>query len=118
MKLTIEGKTVDMKLTAEDITKVVIEVSEKYRKSMGGIPSSNWKDAKGVVDRYIKNDLTPEEDHNDWMVKGINSGWSYGKEINVESKKHSLLLPFEKLSPEHQILEHMVYSIVKVLKEV
>jgi len=41
--------------------------------------------------------ITPEENHNNWMKKKTEQGWVYGEVKDFEKKTHPDLVPFDEL---------------------
>jgi hypothetical protein len=42
-------------------------------------------------------DITPEENHNNWMKMKVSQGWVYGEVKDFEKKMHPDLVPFDDL---------------------
>ena len=42
-------------------------------------------------------DVTPEENHNNWMKMKVSQGWVYGEVKDFEKKTHPDLVPFNDL---------------------
>jgi hypothetical protein len=52
-------------------------------------------------------DMTPEENHNNWMIFRKSQGWIYGEVKDKEKKTHPDLVPFDKLPKVEQMKDTM-----------
>ena len=51
----------------------------------------------GIRFRDANPDITPEENHANWMLMKVQQGWKYGEVKDFEKKTHPDLLPFDEL---------------------
>ena len=56
----------------------------------------------GVKFNLSHRDSTPEENHNNWMKKKIEDGWTFGPEKDEIKKTHPDLIPYRDLPQEEQ----------------
>ncbi|WP_203368656.1 RyR domain-containing protein [Cysteiniphilum marinum] len=109
------------------IAKIAHEINKSYCEALGDTSQPTWEDApqwqkdsvmNGVNFHLNNPNLTPEQNHKNWLDLKINDGWTYGKEKDVENKKHPCVLPYEEL-PKDQRLKNVIFrQVVVCLKDV
>jgi hypothetical protein len=78
------------------------------------VPS--WKRTSVMVGAHVAIDrptLSPKMSHALWCDHMRSNGWTYGETKDSEKRTHPCLLPFSKLSIEHQVKDHMFLAIVR-----
>ena len=63
-------------------------------------------------------DMTPEENHENWMKYKIEQGWVYGEVKDFEKKTHPDLVPFDqlpKIEADKDIMDVMMNKAVNDL---
>lgn len=51
--------------------------------------------------------------HQRCMKEGMDGGWTYGEVVDKAKKRHPDILPWEKLSMEQRIKEHIFSAVIK-----
>ncbi len=51
----------------------------------------------GIIFALENPDITPEENHNNWMKMKVKQGWIYGNVKDFDKKTHPDLVPFNEL---------------------
>jgi len=58
---------------------------------------------RDAIDAFIKNpELTPSDNHDNWMAYRLSQGWVYGEVKDKEKKTHPDLVPFGDLPTVEQ----------------
>lgn len=113
-----------MKLTNEQIAKVVHEANRAYCEVLGDKSQVAWSWAptwqqesaiEGVSVLIADPSMTPEEQHKAWMGRKVAEGWVYGEQKDATKKTHPALLPYHQLSEEQQIKDYLFQGIVRAL---
>lgn len=114
-----------MKITTEQIAKVVHEINKAFCEQIGDHTLVAWEETPqdikdvviGGVQFHIDNpDAGPDASHNNWMAAKIAQGWTYGPVKNAPTKQHPCIVPFEQLSLNDRIKDVLVMQTVHSLK--
>jgi hypothetical protein len=57
----------------------------------------------------------PSDSHESWLRQKQAEGWVYGEVKNPATKEHPCMVPYEKLSPEQQVKDHIFFAIVTAM---
>lgn len=79
-----------------------------------------WKEhVKIVVARCFVNMEVPtgKELHQRCYAEGVAAGWTYSDIIDTEKKQHPDVLPWEEMSQEQRITDHIMSAIIKSFLE-
>lgn len=82
--------------------------------------SPNWDDldqetkdsAMNGVFAHIKEDISPEQSHENWMQFKIGTGWTFGPVKDEVKKEHPLLVPYSELSQTDKLKDKLFRAIV------
>ena len=107
------------------IAKICHQANKAFCEINGDDSQKDWDEAeswqknsaiKGVMFRI--NDPKSEYDaqHNSWMQEKIDTGWTYGKVKNAETKTHPCMVPFRELPKFQQQKDILFCAIVDALK--
>lgn len=72
----------------------------------------------GVKNCLEKNLLTAESIHNNYLNKRIKEGWQLGSEYDEDKKTSKILMEFNKLPIEQQILDKLFPAIIRALEPI
>lgn len=111
---------------AERIARIAHEVNRTYCSAIGDMSQVAWEDAEpwqktsalaGVV--FVQEDptATPEDCHESWREQKAAEGWVYGPVKDAEKKEHPCMVPYNELSVEQRVKDHLFRTIVKLLSE-
>lgn len=107
------------KPTVEEIAEQCHEANRRYCESIGDNTQVEWNKAEdwqkesainGVKFKLENPDITPEQQHENWMKDKKADGWKYGKKKDAEKKTHPCMVPYEKL-PEDQRLKDEIFQL-------
>ena len=113
-----------MSMTIEDVARVAHEVNLAYCQSIGDYSHVEWDKApqwqrdaaiRGV-EIHLKDNLTPDVSHKQWMFGMIADGWTFGQQKDPEAKKHPCLVHYPYLPREQQIKDHIFVAVVRSLR--
>jgi hypothetical protein len=100
LKLFAENKS----MSREEFIAFVRHIGWVYYQIAAGQPYNevaNEDQTKSLVDgiRYADahTDMTPEQNHENWMQMKISQGWVYGPVKDFDKKTHPDLVPFDQL---------------------
>jgi len=107
------------------IAGIAHSVNRAYCLSLGDNSQPVWADAPewqrnsaiAGVRAHLKDELTPEQSHENWMKVKISEGWTYGPEKNVELKTHNCMVPFDQLPIELQVKDSLFKAVVDGYKQ-
>ena len=72
-----------------------IAVGQEYNEKINNDQMVSLLDGIEYLD--ANPDITPEENHNNWMKMKVSQGWVYGGVKDFEKKTHPDLVPFDEL---------------------
>ncbi len=114
-------------LVIENIARIAHEANRAYCAAHADYSHVSWEQTppilrdsivSGVMEKIANPGITPEESHDLWLDGKINYGWKYGEEKSIENKTHPCMVPYEELSPEHRVKDHLLTSIVTAVMSV
>lgn len=100
-----------------EVARCAHEIVRGYREAIGDGSCPPWDEsepherqaaAQRVIEVLKKRHLTLGEMHAEWCEGMREAGWVYGEEMNVETKHHNLLVPFDQL-PEASRIEDALF---------
>ena len=108
----------------ELIAKVVHNVNRAFCITMGDNSQEIWENAPqwqkdsviNAINRIMENDSTPEQVHEMWMEEKLRSGWVYGDVKDVELKTHPCIVPYNELSHDQKVKDHLVKAVIDSFK--
>ena len=107
-----------------EIARIAHETNRTYCEILGDDSQPFWEDAPdwqrdsamNGVEAIIHGTVErPEQSHENWLREKENDGWVYGKLKNPEQKTHPCMVPFDQLSLEQQMKDHLFFAIVMTL---
>lgn len=108
-----------------EIAAICHEINRIYSKYLNeAVPS--WIDAPGdhkesMISgvRFTVNnpDLTPKDQHSNWMQEKAARGWKYGRVKSDELKTHPCLVPYELLSVDQRRKDYIFQALVRILSQ-
>jgi hypothetical protein len=110
-------------MTITEIAQVVHEIQRTFCASIGeSIPA--WEDAgrmqnttaHGVLDLINNPQAEAGYSHTQWMKNRIADGYVYGEVRDHVKKTHPSLVPFEQLSHNEQVKDHLFVQTVRSLQ--
>ena len=110
-----------MSLTMEQIAELVHETNRAYCRLLGDHSQPPWILAPGwqresmlagVTAILDGSAATPKEQHELWMRRKLEEGWTYGPEKDAEAKTHPCLLQYPELPPEQRFKDTLARAIV------
>lgn len=111
-------------LFKEQVAKVCHEVNKAYCESIGDDTQPSWKSAPewqkesaiNGVEFHMKNDVTPEQSHENWMKDKKEDGWVYGEVKNPEKKEHHCMVDYNELPKEQRTKDYLFKAVVDSFK--
>ena len=58
---------------------------------------------------------TPEELHESWVYHKLKLGWTYGPEKSEDKKTHPCMVPYNQLSRNDRVKDHMFQNVVNAI---
>lgn len=113
-----------LKLTVEQIARVAHEVNREYSKSIGDPVKPSWEEApedqrvsciKGVEFHLANPTSAPGDSHAEWLSHKVQTGWTYGENIDPIRMTHPNLVVFDRLSVAQQAKDFIFVAIVRQL---
>ena len=107
-----------------DIAAVAHDVNRSYCESIGDHTQVPWAQAPawqresaidGVTFLLRNPDAPVSASHDRWMTHKLEDGWVYGEEKSEAAKTHHCLVPFDELSLEQQVKDHLFHAVVHSL---
>lgn len=82
---------------------------------------SSWEELpqhmkEGLI-KAIKDNLSPEEGHNQWMKNRLENGWTYGTTKDIQLKTSPCLIPYNQLPYQQQIKDYIRQAIIEFFKD-
>jgi len=114
-------------MDAKKIAEVCHEVNRAYCEAIGDSLQRHWSSAEGEehqskliagVEYALSADRTPVEMHQVWFDNMVDAGWNYGEKMDMEKKTHPCMLPYDELSLEQRVKDHLFLAIVRALKDI
>lgn len=114
-----------MILTAEQIARVCHEANRAYCMATGDHTLPTWDMAPawqresaivGVEAAQANPDLTPGENHAQWMALKEKQGWKYGPTKKPEVKMHPCMVPYDELPVEQQAKDVLFLAVARALE--
>lgn len=108
----------------EQVAKVCHNVNKAYCESIGDNSQPSWDDAPqwqkdsamNGVDFHMRNDVTPEQSHENWMKEKIETGWVYGEIKDPDNKTHPCMIPYNELPVEQRTKDYLFKAVVDSFK--
>jgi hypothetical protein len=106
----------------EKIAKIVHQANKAFCESLGDNSQVEWElapenikaSARDGVRNVLRNpDMTPEDNHINWLQFKIDDGWKYGPVKDAEKKTHPCMLPYDALEEDDKIKDKLFGAIVK-----
>ncbi|KAF0146685.1 MAG: hypothetical protein FD153_32 [Rhodospirillaceae bacterium] len=60
-------------------------------------------------------DASPEDQHNRWMDDRRAEGWQYGPVKDEANKIHPCMVPYDQLSQEQRLKDHVFLAVVRAM---
>lgn len=112
-------------MRVEFIAKCCHEINRVYCESIGDTSQPTWEDApywqresavQGVKYVIDNPNVTPEDQHDNWMKVKIDDGWTFGPVKDPERKEHPCLVPYHLLPEQQQAKDKFFQTVVQLLK--
>ena len=104
----------------QNIARICHEVNRALQIGFGEEPNPRWdilsEDLKNSTYSGVNAALdgaTPEDLHTSWCDERMENGWTYGYPLDRVKKIHPNLVPYEQLSQDQQIKDHVFETIVR-----
>lgn len=107
-----------------DIAQVAHEAIRSYRIAIGGGTMDYWqyipkeaKDSYIARVEYIFNNpaTTAMQSHDAWIKNKLDNGWLWGEVEDEKLRTHPMMVPFSKLTLEHQTEDALFIALVAAL---
>lgn len=112
---------------AEDIAAVIHDANRRYQITLGDPhPSPLWDEApdrqvQGAVESVLlvldDPERTAEQNHQGWLERLVEDGWTHGAVKDETTKQHPLLIPFGELPVEERRKDYLFVAIVRALTQ-
>ena len=86
---------------------------EQEMPSWNDLPSEIQDSAIHGVKLKLENDLTPEQQHEEWCKFKTEQGWVYGETKDMDSKTHPCLVPYSKLPESQKFKDKLFQAVIK-----
>ncbi len=107
-----------------EIAEIAHETNRTYCQTIGDYSQVGWDfceqwqrlsalDGVRAIERGIV--TKPEQSHENWLEHKVEEGWEHGSVKNEKIKEHPCMLPFNELSEEQQMKDHLFFTIVTTL---
>lgn len=60
-------------------------------------------------------EITPEKNHENWVEVMESRGWSFGEELDLDTRAHPNMVPFADLSIGAKRMSYAIYLVVTAL---
>lgn len=101
------------------------EANRIYCETLGDFSQLPWRDAPawqresaiaGARAVALDPDRKAADSHASWLAHKIKDGWVYGevKDPDASPPTHPCMVPFEDLSPEQQMKDHLFLVVAKL----
>lgn len=113
-------------MNIEQIARLCHELNKSYCESIGDNSQVSWDDAeqwqkdsaiKGVEFFINCPNVTPIDQHNQWMLHKKSDDWIYGPIKNSLTKEHPCLVPYSELPIEQRIKDYLFRGVVMAFIE-
>ena len=107
-----------------EIARVAHEVNRAYCHAIGDDPQPAWSEApdwqknslvEGVGFALANPDATPSASHESWLRVKEADGWKHGPVKDPDKKQHPCFLPYDRLSQEQRVKDHLFLATVRAL---
>ncbi len=104
------------------IAKACHEVNRVYCRSIGDRSQPAWEDApdwqrestiQGVHVVLANPDITPAQQHSNWMITKLDAGWRYGPVKDPENKLHPCIRCYDRLPEDQKVKDALFGAVVK-----
>lgn len=111
-------------MTIDEVAKVCHQANKAYCESIGDTSQPNWEDApewqkesclEGVKARAKHSMISAAQNHNLWMQRKLEAGWTLGDTKDPEKKTHPCLKPWKELPVEQRIKDELFLSVAACL---
>ena len=112
-------------MNIEQIAEVAHEANRRYCQILGTEDHREWSECtkehqdrmmSGVRFNIVNPEITPQEQHENWMKMMSDKGWTYGPDgRNEEVKTHWCMVPYDQLPAKQQAKDALFRSIVMAL---
>lgn len=114
-----------MNLSIESIAKICHEANRAYCEETDDFSQTAWEEAPdwqknsaiNGVEYHLKNEVTPEQSHENWRKEKLADGWVYGEVKDAEAREHPCMVPFAELPEGQQVKDHLFSAIVSTFKK-
>jgi len=112
-------------LSVEEIARAAHEINAGYREAIGE-PAYRWRELdderrSGVIEgvrRYLDDtNTTPEQSHENWLLRKRQGGWKYGPTESAIEKTHPCVVPYLELSVEQRAKDFIFRAVVFALMD-
>lgn len=116
--------TVVRMLSVEQIARIAHEANRAYCIELGDHSQPSWEVApewqrtsatKGVAFTIANPTAPASASHDSWLAEKLRDGWAYGPVKDPGRKLHPCCVPFEQLSIEQQLKDHLFQAVVRAL---
>lgn len=108
--------------TADQVAQVAYEAMAAYDLVTKSGKRPHWEELsdeqKNMYIEHAKfsmrhrNEFNPMDQHNDWVKRKEEEGWTYGAEYSLVDRRHPHLLPFQRLPKVVRIKRWLFDAIV------
>lgn len=108
--------------TIEACARAAHEANRAYCLAIGDSSQLPWDDASewqrasarmGAVSAAFG--ATPEQSHAGWLAQKERDGWTYGPVKDQEKKTHPCMVPYDQLSQEQKMKDHVFVAVVTAM---
>lgn len=108
----------------EMIARIAHEINRAYCEALGDHTQLSWEDAPdwqrssamdGVAYHLQNTGVTPEQSHENWLMRKWTEGWVYGPVKDAEKKTHPCCVPYEQLPKSQQVKDYLFRAVVNLL---
>jgi RyR domain len=108
----------------EAIARVCHAANREFCETLGDRSQKSWDEAeewqrqsaiKGVQFAIDNPNVPASAQHEAWLADKFKDGWKYGVVKDAVAKTHPCFVPFDALSPEQQIKDHLFKAVVKAM---
>lgn len=113
--------TVQSPITLDFIAELAHTTTAQYAKQMGDNSHLSWAESPewvresakaGAAFHILNPDASAKDTHEHWLQQKQEEGWSCGPLKDSERKTHPCMVPYEELSTEHRIKDHLFKAVV------
>lgn len=113
-------------MTKTQVAKIAQEIRRVSIGLFNGTSTISWDDLDGSMKEYILTEAlywlnnpsaSASDSHNHWLKLKKEEGWSYGEKVDVENKKHPLIVSYEQKPIEEKLANELFMKTVLLLSE-